>query len=384
MAAQFPVVISTTLTLLEKFQATLASSTTATAQATPSKDADAATETDTDTIANALPLLSNSATVLKSQVTKLSLLAITAPFTHSAVSTVLRACNESVLPSLVTAALLVTPAGYTQAFHTEILLLAKTALVEFSTLVRDVKGIADAKDLARGEDGKKKEGEISKIEKDAVMVAVGRVWDACDAVTEVAGKGVVGFVMQRVEQWRDLVKDAVEELEDWDPEEDDEFFDELMGEEGDNDDEEEEEDEDEDTAALQEQKKSTLRFIKPIAQVYPAILTHRLKNAGDKPLASTAGIAKLESLLINLQSIPDQVDEAAGALYENNWSKAAEYLKKTQKNAAQAVNSVSSPWVATETAEGEQQPADKFATWSKMWLKVMDEVSKPIDAAASE
>jgi hypothetical protein len=217
------------------------------------------------------------------------------------------------------------------------------------------------------------------------MLAVGRVWDACDAVSEVAGKGVVGFVMRRVEQWRDLVKDAVEELEDWDPEEDDEFFDELMGEEkdgsgGDDD----EDDEEEDTAALQEQKKSTLRFIKPIVQVYPAILTHRLKNAGDKPLSSTAGIAKLESLLINLQSIPDQVDEAAGALYENNWSKAAEHLKKTQKNAAQAVNSVSTPWNATESAEGEQQPADKFTTWSKMWLKVMGEVSKPIDAAASE
>ncbi|KAJ5890713.1 uncharacterized protein N7473_006941 [Penicillium subrubescens] len=385
MATQFPVVISTTLTLLEKFQATLASPTTATAQA-PSKDANASAEADTTT--NALPLLSNSAAVLKSQVTKLSLLAITAPFTHSAVSTVLRACNESVLPSLVTAALLVTPAGYTQAFHTEILLLVKTALVEFSTLVRDVKGIAETKDLAKRErDAKKeKEGEISKIEKDAVMVAVGRVWDACDAVTEVAGKGVVGFVMRRVEQWRDLVKDAVEELEDWDPEEDDEFFDELMGEEkgDDNDDDDEDEDEEEDTAALQENKKSTLRFIKPIAQVYPAILTNRLKNAGDKPLSSTAGIAKLESLMINLQSIPDQVDEAAGALYENNWSKAAEYLKKTQKNAAQAVNSVSSPWIVSEIAEGEQQPADKFATWSKMWLKVMDEVSKPIDAAVSE
>ncbi|KAF3386107.1 hypothetical protein F1880_000044 [Penicillium rolfsii] len=383
MATPFPVVISTTLTLLEKFQTTLASPATATAK-TPSQDAGA--ETDADTTANALSLLSNSATVLKSQVTKLSLLAITAPFTHSAVSTVLRACNESVLPSLVTAALLVTPAGYTQAFHLEILLLVKTALVEFSTLVRDVKGIADAKDLAKKEgDGKTKEGEISKIEKDAVMVAVGRVWDACDAITEVAGKGVVGFVMRRVEQWRDLVKDAVEELEDWDPEEDDDFFDDLMGEEkGEDDDEDDEDEDDEDTAALQEQKKSTLRFIKPIAQMYSAIFTHRLENAGDKPLSSTAGITKLESLMINLQSIPDQVDEAAGALYENNWSKAAGYLQKTQKNATQAVKSVSAPWNVTETAEGEQQLADKFSTWSKMWLKVMEEVSKPIDAGVSK
>lgn len=384
MAQQFSVIISTTLSLLDQFQATLASPTTATAQSTqpqtPTKDADA------DATANALPLLSNSAAALKAQVTKLSLLAITAPFTHSAVNTVLRACNESILPSLVTAALLVTPAGYTKAFHSEVLVLVKTALVEFATLVRDVKEIAEKKDSAK-EDPKKKEGEISKTEKDGITVAVGRVWDACDTVSEVASKGVVGFVMRRVEQWRDLVKDAVQELEDWDPEEDDDFFDELMGEEkgdGSDDGSDEDEEDEEDIAALQEQKKSTLRFIKPIAQVYPAILTYRLKNAGDKPLASTAGIAKLESLMLNLQSVPDQVDEVAGALYESNWAKAADYLKKAKKNAAQAVNSVASPWNAVGGADGEEQPADKFTTWSKTWLKVMDEVSKPIDAAASE
>jgi hypothetical protein len=385
MAQQFSVIISTTLSLLDQFQATLASPTTATAEATQpqttAKDADA------DAAANALPLLSNSAAALKAQVTKLSLLAITAPFTHSAVNTVLRACNESVLPSLVTAALLVTPAGYTKAFHSEVLVLVKTVLVEFATLVRDVKGISETKDSAKKEDPKKKEEEISKTEKDAITVAVGRVWDACDTVSEVANKGVVGFVMRRVEQWRDLVKDAVQELEDWDPEEDDDFFDELMGEEKDpgSDDGSDEDDEDEeDIAALQEQKKSTLRFIKPIAQVYPAVLTYRLKNAGNKPLASTAGIAKLESLMLNLQSVPDQVDEVAGALYESNWAKAAVHLKKAKKNAAQAVNSVTSPWNVTQSADGEEQPGDKFTAWSKTWLKVMDEVSKPIDAAANE
>lgn len=393
MAQQFSVITSTTLTLLDQFQATLASPATA-AVSNQSTQPQTPANKDADTNANTLPLLANSAAALRAQVTKLSLLAITAPFTHSAVNTVLRACNESVLPSLVTAALLVTPAGYTKAFHTEVLVLVKTALAEFATLVKDVKGIADAKELAKKENPKKKEGEISKREKDAVTIAVGRVWDACDAVAEVASKGVVGFVMHRVEQWRDLVRDAVEELEDWDPEEEDDFFDELMGEEkgagedcnaDDEGDEGDEGDEEEDTAALQEQKKkSTLRFLKPIAQVYPAILTYRLKNVGDKPLSSTAGIAKLEALMINLQTIPDQVDEAAGALYESDWSKSAEYLQKTQKNAAQAVKSVAAPWNAVENAEGEQQPGDKFTTWSKTWLKVMDEVSKPIDAAANE
>ncbi|KAF7718599.1 Uncharacterized protein PECH_006329 [Penicillium ucsense] len=374
MAQQFPVTISTTLTLLDQFQATLATPTTSAPQ-------DAGADVDVNSN-NALPLLANSAASLKAQVTKLSLLAITSPFTHSAVTTVLRACNETVLPSLVTAALLVTPAEYTKAFHSEVLVLVRTTLTEFATLVKSVKEIAGHKDAAKTADPKKKEEDLTQTAKNAVTVAVGRVWDACDEVCEVANKGVVGFVMRRVEQWRDLVKDAVEELEEWDPEGDDDFFDDLMGEEKD-DVSDDEGDEDEENAALQEQKKSTLRFLKPVAQVYPVIVTNRLKNAGDLPLSAPGGVAKLESLMTHLHTVPEQVDEVVGALYESNWVKAAEHLKKTQKHATQAVNSVAAPWsVGGGAGDDSTGSSDKFTVWSKTWSKVMEEVSKSIDAVA--
>ncbi|EPS30819.1 hypothetical protein POX_b02180 [Penicillium oxalicum] len=375
MAQQFPGIISTTLNLLDQFQVTLTSPASSATSQTPAKNADAQENSTT----SALPLLANAAAGLKAQVTKLSLLAINSPFTHSAVITVLRACNESILPSLVTAALLVTPAEYTKAFHSEVLVLVKTTLAEFSTLVKDVKGIAQQKDTAKKDDPKKKEEDISKVSKDAITVAVGRVWDACDAVAEVANKGVVGFVMRRVEQWRDLVKDAVEELEEWDPEGDDDFFDDLMGDEKDGHDSDEDSDDEQENAALQEQKKSTLRFLKPVAQVYPAVITYRLKNAGDLPLSSTGGVARLESLMINLQNVPEQVDEVVGALYESNWNKAAEHLKNIQKQASQAVNSVAASWNADGGADSEATPGDKFTVWSKTWLKVMEEVSKSIN-----
>lgn len=86
-------------------------------------------------------------------------------------------------------------------------------LAEFAAVVGIVKDIAE-KDLSE-----KDKKDMSKAEKDVVTVAAGRVWDACDVVTNTAGKGVVGFVMHRVEQWRDLIRDAVEEIEEWDPEE---------------------------------------------------------------------------------------------------------------------------------------------------------------------
>jgi hypothetical protein len=364
MSKELSAVLGTTLTLISQFQTALTTPPTTATEA--AKDAEA------------LPLLTVSSSALKAQVTKLSLLAITSPFTYSAVGTVLRELNESVLPSIVTASLLVTPAQYTKAFHSEVLLLVKTILTELSTLVLEVKRVGEKKDQEKKDTGK--ESDVTKSEKDAVMLATGRVWDACDATADVANKGVVGFVMRRVEQWRDLVRDAVEEIEDWDPEEgDDGFFDDVLSDEEKDEDEDEDDDEDdeEETAALQEHKKSTLRFLKPIAQVYPAIINNRLKNAGNAPLASASGVKKLESLMLNLQAIPDDVDEAAGALYEANFETSAEYLRKMRKCATQAVELVASPWDAAKVKD--DAPADKFATWSKTWLKVIDEVSKSIE-----
>ncbi|KAJ5964503.1 uncharacterized protein N7479_004379 [Penicillium vulpinum] len=366
MSKKLSAILGTTLTLIGQFQTALVTPPTA------------ATEVAKD--AEALSLLTLSSTALKAHVTKLSLLAITSPFTHSAISTVLRELNESVLPSLVTASLLVTPAQYTKAFHSEVLILVKTVLTELLSLVQEVKRVGEKKDQEKKDT--EKESDVTKSEKDAVMLATGRVWDACDTITDVANKGVVGFVMRRVEQWRDLVRDAVEEIEDWDPEEEDDgFFDDVLDDEGEGDGDDEGDDDDEDdeeeTAALKEHKKSTIRFLKPIAQIYPAIINNRLKNAGNAPLASSSGVKKLETLMLNLQAIPDDVDEAAGALYEANFETSAEYLQKTRKCATQAVELVASPWGTADVKN--DAPADKFATWSKTWLKVIDEVSKSIE-----
>lgn len=379
MSKQLSTILVTTLALLDQFQDVLSpSSTTQAADSTP-KDKDA------------LPLLSAASAALKAQVTKLSLLTITSPFTHSAVSNVLRDVNDSVLPSLVTAALLVTPSSYTKAFHSEVLVLTKTTLAEFLSLVKEVKNIFNKKEQEKKDSPTQKESELTKSEKDVVTLTTGRVWDACDAVTNLASNGVIGFVMHRVEQWRDLVRDALEEIEDWNPEEEDDFFDDLIGDDKEDDDDKEEtgdsEDENEDdenTAVLQEQKKSTIRFLKPVAQIYPAIINNRLKNAGKAPLSSSSGVKKLESLMLNLHNIPDHVDEAAGALYEANVTRAAQFLEKVRTCAVQAVDSVISPWNAAEGADVQQQTDDKFTVWSRTWLKVMDEVSKSIDTAARQ
>ncbi|KAI9044218.1 uncharacterized protein KD926_001448 [Aspergillus affinis] len=366
MSQKFRIKLETAITLTQQFQLTLATPVTQTSSQLSGQDA--------------LPLLSASSTALKSQVTKLSLLTITSPFTHSAVTSVLSDINESALPSLVTAALLVTPIEHTQAFQTEVLVLTKSTLTEFASLLKEVRSVANREDDAA--DAPKQKRGLSQSEKDVVTVAAGRVWEACDALVDFAARGVVGFVVRRVEEWRDLVRDAVEEIEEWDPDEEgDDFFDDILSDNGQDtpgksgSEEDEDKDDEESSAALHENKKNAIRILKPIAQIYPAIIKNRLKPA---PKLSPPLIGKLENLMSNLRRIPENVDEVAGALYEANFTKSNNYLRTTKDHAVKAIEIVASSWTSTDSPDRGHESKDKFETWSKTWLKVVSEVSKTL------
>ncbi|KAN0086530.1 hypothetical protein V8E54_000218 [Elaphomyces granulatus] len=386
MSGKLSSFLETTLALSEQFQAALSP---------PDNNGSNTTSANSDP--NALSLLSASSKALKSQVTKLSLFAINSPFTPPVICAVLSAVNESVLPSLVTAALLITADKYTKGFHTEAQVLTKTTLRDLSSLVESVKAIAAKKS---GSSHILTEHDLSATEKDAVTTAAGRVWDSCDVLTDLAGNGVVGFLMRRVEEWRDLVKDAICELEEWDPDEEDESFDDLLGDDdGDESNASKNRNHtsgtegtlysgrgDDDSAALLAFKKSTLRVFKPIVQIFPAILSNRLKKNGPTPSSSSSHllppshIEKLESLTRYLQDIPSLVDEAAGSLYEANIASAVIYTKNAKECAAQAVQLTTFPWSVMKDDAAQTPTEDKFTTWSRTWLKVMDEVMKPEEA----
>ncbi|KAL6231163.1 hypothetical protein BDW75DRAFT_50205 [Aspergillus navahoensis] len=363
MSQNLHVVLKTTLTLIEQFQSPLS---------TTQPNLGPAIKEESQS-PDPLPLLSASSTALKSHVTKLSLLAINSPFTPSAVATTLSTLNESVLPSLVTAALLITPESHMRAFQSEIRVLTGTALKELLLLVKEVQVIAE---------GKANKKSLEQGEKDAVTAVAGRVWDACDVLVDVVAKGIVGFVVRRAEEYRDLVRDALVEIEEWDPDEEgDEFFDDLLG-DGDTDEagangEDEETDGEDSSAVLHAQKKNALRILKPIAQIYPALIANRLKKVPVPLAPSKIGI--LESVLKSLQQIPDHIDEVAGALYEADLDKYTRQLRETKDSASKAIELVILPWDLEQTANDQENAGDKFTAWSKTWTRVIEEVSKSID-----
>ena len=85
--------------------------------------------------------------------------------------------------------------------------------------LRDLKDLAHLVE-ARSKDGKPKADPTSQLKND-VTAATGKIWDDCDELKKLADDGIAGFVVKKAEQYLDLIKDAVKEIEEWDPEDDD-------------------------------------------------------------------------------------------------------------------------------------------------------------------
>ncbi|GBF67124.1 hypothetical protein TMEN_9847 [Trichophyton mentagrophytes] len=362
------VILESTLGLSTQFISSLSLSAASTSSATPRS----AEETDNNKNLP-LPLLSAAAQTLKSNSGKISLFAINTPFTPSAITSVLAQINDSALPSLVTAAFLLHPEHYTKTFHTEINALVKSALREYITLINDIKKIAV-------ENGKG----LTDEDKIAVTTSAGRVWKVCDQLVAAATDGVVGMVMQKANEFLELVRDGIKELEEWDPEESDDddwgLVDDLADETKEENDEDDGEDREEVVAMLAGEKKELLRLLTPIAKLYTAITTQRLKPLKQQPILSKYA-SNLDKLVDNLKQIPDLVDEAAGSLYEHDTQAVASYTSNLKNCAISTMEMVRKPWhpetgVNAKT-DGQVESEDKFTKWATVWLKVLNELGKP-------
>ncbi|WEW59385.1 hypothetical protein PRK78_004856 [Emydomyces testavorans] len=390
--ARLSKILETTVALSEQFIISLSSP--AATEPTPSNSI---------VPSEVLPLLSASAQALKSQTTKLSLLAINTPFTPSAIISVLSDINESVLPSLVTAALLLTPRNYTQTFYAEAKTLVKDALRELTALTHEVGATAEKYDRNTG-------FKLSEEDKHGVTTATGRVWKVCDQIGGLVSDGVVGLVIRKAREYLELVQDGIRELKEWDPEEeldDDDDDDGLWGDEfgneeddevngggtgkgkailghGENEEEEEEEEEQENQRAkLDDEKKYLLRLLTLVSQLYTAIISHRLKNLDQKTsLLPKSSLKLLDSLVSCLHDLPNLVDEAAGSLYEHNIEYADAYSLKLRDRASEAVQMLRQPWTNGDVsaALGEnavtKEAEDKFSKWASVWVKVVDDLTK--------
>ncbi|KAF4546702.1 hypothetical protein BFW01_g2972 [Lasiodiplodia theobromae] len=346
---------TSTSALLDQFLITLSPS-PATSRTDPVK------LPDTTSITNPLPLLADSAKLLKAHTTKLSLLLINDPFTATAIAKVLREMGAAVLPAMMGGAQAVAQAqeqqkrAFPAVVEREVRARVRRIVSAVAEEVVEVRGRAEAVLAAvEGEGGKKKVGKKVDGGRDALS-STGLVWEACDALIEVKDKGMVGVVVGKVEGWRATLLDAVEELKEW-------------GEEGEDDDDEDDLDDSGDEGdsvedmfsggdklgkgneELRAQLEASLKKAKTITVLYQALVKRRLKTypGGD------ASVETLDKLLDILQSIPDSVDEMASAYYDLDGEAAKKVFAKISADAVRASELVKQSWDGKD---------DEFTAWA--------------------
>lgn len=289
---------------------------------------DASKKAKTSTV-NALDLAHDAASLIKAHSTKLSLLIINEPFTPTAICTVLRELASGPLPALATAIELCDAASYTKIMRSELQWRISKVFTELSVLVKEVplNGKILTKDQKMGTGGTVGKGSLA---------STGVLWQSCDSLIELKKLGIAGLLIQKAEQYRDTLKDALEELREW-------------GEETSDDEDEADFDggevnaaqaaidnifsgqrhiPEDDTNKVRERLESSLRRLKLVTLMYQAIIKRRLKTLPSLPhpalppeLAAKSdedpGIVQcLDEVMKVLKKIPHVADELANAFYE--------------------------------------------------------------------
>lgn len=283
-----------------------------------------------------------------------------APFTPSAVATCLLPLNESILTSLVTAALLTTPHEFTSSFSAECHTLAAVALRDLQALLRLVQRRSEVKD---------NKTEIPDLEKKEVTEATGRVWDDCDKLIVLAKEGVPGYVVRKSKQWLELMKDAVKELEEWDPEEDvdddDLFGDEFGGNEAPA--SSSETIDDDDRAAISAGVKvQALKVLSRIPQSIHVVIKQRLEKRDPVQQLSTNETTQLGMILKQTRQISELIDESAEGMYLGDLERCLKKAGEARAVTIQVVESVAQPTSETESKE------DKYVKRALEWIQQVD------------
>jgi hypothetical protein len=317
-----------------------------------------------------LVLLSASAKTLKAQVTKLSLLTVTTPFTPSAIATCVQPLNESILTSLTTAAQLTVPKRYSASFQAECHSLCRALLRELLSLVRLVQN--------RSQDGQPTK-ELSGVKKKEITEATGRVWELCDETVLFAENGLPHFIAKKANQWLELMKDAVKELSEWDPEEeidendifgnahsDDEDSSEVAEGPGSN---------ASDRAAISAGvRDQALKVLNRIPQSVHVVVKQRLeKLKALKGEVSPETRSTLDSVLTRIKRVSELIDESAEGMYLGNLELCLKMAGEARAQTIEIVQSVLNPFAElSEGSNGLETPEDKYVARALDWIKQVD------------
>ena len=353
-----------------------------------------------------LPLLRDSAKLLKAHTTRISLLILNKPFTPSAIAVVLRELHSTCLPALVSSAELCDANVYGTAMRTEIRARVRRALREAEQLVDEVEKVVEMEN---------QDGQLSEYQEDSKgnrkrqivysedevkarqLTSTGLVWSACDSLVELADMGVVELAILKTNEQRLMLEDALAELKAWSEEspatdgneddgavasQDNAAHNNNDGDDDDNDDNDDNDDADilfgktptlpAGPSPLREILTRSLKKLQSLIILYRAISKRRLRSFPDDAMKKTLSpsssspqprpASKLDALQNHLSGIPSTADELAAAFYSLDAPLAEIVLSRICATGVQAALEVKMDWTGRE---------DEFSEWLGKWIDVV-------------
>ena len=215
------------------------------------------------------------------------------------------------------------------------------------------------------------------------LASTGVLWQECDKLVDLASTGLVALAKVKVEESHSLLKDAIEELEDWDPND-------------------EEIDLNADSMSLSKQhstsvavqdestiassletlsllpiaalRKRTLVTLRTVRVLYPALKKRRIStflnitsNSTLDALPEPSQVYALDVLVDYTHHFTESADDIAGALYESDEEQVEMRLKTLREAAEGCVLAAKKGWKDEE---------DEFTGWAEKWAMRLEEIGR--------
>ncbi|GIZ45975.1 hypothetical protein CKM354_000911900 [Cercospora kikuchii] len=308
---------------------------------------------------NPLEVLRDSAKLLKAHTTKISLLSINKPFTPSAVSKVLRELTGTCLPAMMSAVQICEQEKSTwgTTVGREVARRVRRVFMEMENLLKELQSIADGN------------GQGATNARDS-LASTGVVWESCDALIGLQTLGIAGLAVQKAEQFRETIKDAIFELQEWKEgtDLDTEGVDDALLDSGDEGVDGDAESFDDifnaanscpkDRPELRELVDVACGKMKKIVLLYTALGKRRLKTFGSKPTEQQKSVSDLDELVERMSDLQEELDEIAAGFYDLDEDAVKEILEKCVNESREVSQLARLDWAARE---------DEFTTWRDKW-----------------
>ncbi|KAF7543085.1 hypothetical protein G7Z17_g11026 [Cylindrodendrum hubeiense] len=361
-------VIETASTLLQQLQTVLAGIHRNQNPSTEAKKSESDASSSPSAI-DALALARDSTSLIRAHSTKLSLLIINEPFTPTAISTVVRELITGPIPGLASSIEVCDTNTYTSVLRRELAFRAQRVFIELGgllqTVPKDGKILAGDKKDSFGSGGK------------GSLASTGVLWAACDDVIGLANMGVGGFFVKKAQEWRDTLKDVMEEMKEWgdeepdDDDEDEDDVDELADKLGktsvDKQDKQDMLDDfmnsqptipRDDPDGIRPRLETSLKRLRLIVLLYQAISKRRFKKLPPfPPTDATSDLPKrLDTTVKALQQLPDKFSDLATTFYDLDPEEIDEAMAQAFADAASVSELLSNGWDGSR---------DEFTEWTE-------------------